>query len=236
MDRASTRMVGAAALVLLAAVVGPAAQAAKLSKAELFVEINVTDGDAGVQVFLDGEGWRRMKIIDPDGVKIVDTRNRGSVKIQGITEFFFESAEPSFDVQTLEELMALFPEGVYRFEGTTTEGEVLTGKTRLTHNFPEGPMLIAPIGGDPVDPDNAVFMWAPVADPPGSEIVSYEVIVECEEPFPTKTTAIVDAATTSFTAPPEFFAQDDLDECKWEVLAKEESGNQTLNEAEFSVD
>lgn len=227
---------GLAVIVLGAGLFPPAAWADKLDEAEFFIEINATDGDAGVQVFLDGEGWKRMKIFDPDGVKIVDTKNRGSVKIQGITEFFFESAEPSFDVQSLEELMALFPEGRYRFEGTTTEGETLTGKTRLTHNFPEGPMLIAPIGGDPVDPENAVFMWAPVADPPGSEIVSYEVIIECDEPFLTKTTAIMDAETTSFTAPPEFFAQDGLDECKWEVLAKEESGNQTIHEEEFSVD
>lgn len=223
-----------ATLLIIAAT--PAAQSARLDEAEFFIEINATDGDAGVQVFLDGEGWKRMKIFDPDGNKIVDTKNRGSVKMQGITEYFFESAEPSFDVQSLEELMALFPEGKYRFEGKTTDGETLTGKTRLTHDFPEGPMLIFPIGGQEVDPENAVFMWAPVADPPGTEIETYEVIVECDEPFFTKTTAILGADATSFTVPPEFLNQDDLDECKWEVLAKEESGNQTIHEAEFSVD
>lgn len=226
-------------LVAIALAVGataPEAWAKKLDEAEFFIEINSTDGDAGIQVFLDGEGWKRMKIFDPDGNKLVDTKNKGSVKIQGITEYFFESAEPSFDVQTLEELMALFPEGKYRFEGTTTEGENLTGKTRLTHDFPEGPMLIFPTGGQAVDPDNAVFMWAPVADPPGTEIVSYEVVVECDEPEFTKVTGLVSADVSSFSVPAEFLNQNDLEDCKWEVLAKEDSGNQTISEEEFEID
>lgn len=221
---------------LVAAFATPEAAAKKLDEAEFFIEINSTDGDAGIQVFLDGEGWKRMKIFDPDGNKLVDTKNKGSVKIQGITEYFFESAEPSFDVQSLEELMALFPEGKYRFEGTTTEGETLTGKTKLTHDFPEGPMLTFPVGGQAVDPDNAVFTWEPVADPPGTEIVSYEVVVECDEPELTLTTALVNADTTSFSVSPEFLNQEDLDDCKWEVLAKEDSGNQTISEEPFSID
>ncbi len=225
-----------AVFALVSSVAAPQAWAKKLDEAEFFIEINATDGDAGVQVFLDGVGWRKMKIFDPDGNKIVDVRNKNAVRMQGITEFFFESAEPSFDVQTLEELMALFPEGRYTFEGVTTDGEPLTGKTRLTHDFPEAPMLIFPINGEAVDPDNVVFMWAPVADPPGSEIVSYEVIIECDEPELTKTSAIVNADTFTFTAPPEFLNQEDAGECKWEVLAKEESGNQTISEAEFDVD
>jgi hypothetical protein len=229
-------LTGIAVVALIASMVAPAAWAKKLDEAEFFIEINSTDGDAGIQVFLDGVGWKKMKIFDPDGNKIVDVRNKDSVRMQGITEFFFESAEPSFDVQTLEELMALFPEGRYTFAGVTADGEPLTGKTKLTHDFPEGPMLIVPVDGEDVDPDDALFMWAPVADPPGSEIVSYEVVIECDEPEFTKTTLLVGPDVTSVTAPPEFLDQEDLDECKWEVLAKEDSGNQTISEAEFGID
>lgn len=236
MTKRSKWITGLAIVTLVTASAVPQAWAKKLDEAEFFIEINATDGDAGIQVFLDGVGWKKMKIFDPDGNKIVDVRNKNSVRIQGITEFFFESAEPSFDVQTLEELMALFPEGKYRFEGVTTDGEPLTGKTRLTHDFPEGPMLITPVDGESIDPDNAVFMWEPVADPPGSEIVGYEVVVECEEPEFTKTTSRVGADVTSITVPPEVLGQKDADECKWEVLAIEESGNQTISEAEFEID
>ena len=112
----------------------------------------------------------------------------------------------------------------------------MTGKTKLPHDFPEGPMLIMPVGGEAVDPDNAVFMWAPVADPPGSEIVSYEVVIECEEPEFTKATFLVGPDVTSVTLAPEFLNQEDADDCNWEVLAKEQSGNQTISESEFGID
>jgi hypothetical protein len=34
--------------------------------AEVFFEFNTTDNDLGLQVFLDAEGWRQVKISDPD--------------------------------------------------------------------------------------------------------------------------------------------------------------------------
>ena len=188
---------------------------------------------------LDGVGWNELEMTDPLGNVILEVDAAdgpgGSVGVQGLTEFFFESAEPSFEEQTLEELLALFPRGIYRFRGTTTEGRPLKGRARLTHALPAGPVLLFPVDGEEVDPDDAVFTWLPVADPPGSEIVGYEVVVECEEPEFTKTTARVGADVTSITVPPEVLGQEDADECKWEVLAIEESGNQTIAEAEFEI-
>ena len=114
---------------LVVAAAPPAALAKKLADAEIFFEINDTDGDAGIQVFLDGEGWDVMELRGPNGLEFSIAAQKG-IGMQGITEFFFESAEPSFDVQTLEELLALFPEGEYKFKGFTTEGRRLKGRTR----------------------------------------------------------------------------------------------------------
>jgi hypothetical protein len=94
-------------------------------------------------------------------------------------------------------------------------------------------MLVFPNDED-VDPEDAVFVWALVADPPGSEIVGYHVVVECEEPDLREFTADVPPTVDSITVPPEFLQ--DGEECKWEVLAIEESGNQTISEAEFGID
>jgi hypothetical protein len=44
------------------------------------------------------------EVFDPNGQQILDFSANGSVEQQGITELFFESAEPSFEEQTLEEL------------------------------------------------------------------------------------------------------------------------------------
>ena len=220
-----------AAVGLLLGIGSAPADAKKLDDAEIFFEINDTDGDAGIQVFIDGEGWDLMEMRGPNGLEFSVLAQRG-IGMQGITEFFFESAEPSFDVQTLDELLALFPEGTYRFKGTTTEGRRLKGRAELTHDLPAAPVFIFPNEGDEVDPDDAVFMWEEVADPPGSEIDAYEVVVECEEPG-SEMAVEVPADVTQITVPPEVL--EGQDECKWEVLVVEESGNRTITESSFDI-
>ncbi len=170
MQRARVRLTATAAVVLLSGLASTQVQAKTIQLAEtaIRIEINDTDGDAGIQIFLDGEGWDSMTVTDPDGNTILDISAVGSVGIQGITELFFESAEPSFEEQPLEELLELFPEGIYRFAGTTTEGDALKGKARLTHALPDGPVLVSPGEDDEVDPDNTVIEWEPVADPQGA--------------------------------------------------------------------
>ncbi len=226
----------ALAAILLTGMAVPGAWAKKLSDSFIRIEINDTDGDAGIHIFLDGEGWDSMQCFAPDGSLLFSVLAEGSVGLQGITEFFFESAEPSFDEQPLEELLALFPEGTYRFRGTTTEGARLNGKATLTHALPDGPQQIFPVDGQEVDPDDAVFEWDAVADPEGSEIVGYEIVVGCEGDDFVDFLARVGPEVTSVTVPPEVLNQEGAEECKWEVLAIEESGNQTLSETEFEIE
>ena len=225
----------AAVVALVAGVATPEAWAVKLSDAFIRIEINSTDGDAGIHIGLDGEGWDAMQATAPDGSVLFNVLAEGSVGFQGITEFFFESAEPSFEEQPLEELLELFPTGRYRFRGTTTEGSVLRGKARLNHRLPDGPVLVFPIDGEAVDPDDAVFEWEPVADPPGGEIVGYEIIAGCEDAEFVDYTAQVGSDVTSVTVSPEILNQGG-EECKWEVLAIEAGGNQTISESEFEID
>ncbi len=220
-----------AALVI--SVATPSAWAAKLDEADIHIEINDTDGDAGIQIFLDAEGWSEMVVRDPDRNVILHIQGAGSVGFQGITELFLESAEPSFDEQPLGDFLALFPAGIYRFRGRTTDGRRLRGRAELTHILPAAPILIFPVGGEEVDPKNAVFMWFLVPDPAGGEIVGYHVVVECEEPELTILEVDVGPEVSSITVPPEFLVGE---ECKWEVLATEESGNQTISEAEFEIE
>ena len=225
------------AAVAVALLVGASPQvwAKQLDEAEIYIEINDTDGDAGIQMMLDGEDWKRMRAWDPFEVKILDVKARGAVGIQGMTELFFESAEPSFDEQPLAAFLALFPEGIYRFKGVTTDGTTLRGEAELTHDLPAAPDLVSPADGqDDVDPDNTVIEWMTVADPPGSSIVGYQVIVEREEPSLLVFSADVGPGVTSVTVPPEFMESGT--EYKYEVLAIEESGNQTISEAEFDTE
>lgn len=233
--RSSKFWLVAAVVALVVGVGVPQAWAVRFSDARIIIEINATDGDAGIQMFVDGEDWERLRVFDPDGRRVLDIKAKESLGVQGLTELFFESAEPSFDEQPLDEFLGLFPEGYYRFRGKTTEGRPLYGKAMLTHDLPGAPVLVAPIDGDDsVDPDNTVVVWQPVADPPGSSIIGYEVIVLREDPSVLVFSADVGPETHSVTVPPEFMLPET--EYKYEVLAIEESGNQTLSEAEFETE
>jgi hypothetical protein len=237
MQKARFWLVAAAAVVLVFGLASTEVRAKTIQLADsaIRIEINDTDGDAGIQIFLDGEGWDSMVVTDPDGNEILDISAVGSVGIQGITELFFESAEPSFEEQPLEELLELFPEGLYKFDGTTTEGDTLKGKARLTHALPDGPVLVLPEeDDDAVDPENTVIEWEPVADPAGSMIVGYQVIVAQESGIFREFIAEVGPETTSVTVPAEFMAPGA--EYKFEVLAIEASGNQTISEREFETE
>ncbi len=235
MRHAKIWFTAAAAVALVAGMAAPQAWAVQLDEAAIFIEINDTDGDAGIQIFLDAEGWEQMQVLDPDGNIVLDVQAGGSVGIQGITELFLESAEPSFEEQPLAEFLALFPEGEYRFRGRTTDGVPLRGRAELTHALPGAPVLVLPIAGDDeVDPEDTVVEWLPVADPPGSSIVGYQVIVEREEPSLRIFSADVGPDTTEVTVPPEFMEPGT--EYKYEVLAIEESGNKTISEAEFETE
>jgi hypothetical protein len=204
----------------------------RLAQATMIVEVNATDGDAGLQVFLDGEPWRSMKIASPDGQTILAVNAEGRLRNFGLTELFSESSEPPFDVFPLEEFKALFPEGKYAFAGTSVEGERLVGKATLTHDIPDGPEIISPADGAALGRDNVVARWNPVTTPAGIDVVGYRAIVTREDPLRVFSVDLP-ASATSVTVPSEFFESGT--EYKLEVQAIEASGNQTLTEITFLV-
>jgi len=220
------------ALVTLVAT-APTLWAIPFSKTKIIIEVNATDGDAGIQIFVDAAGWTRLEVFDPNGQKILDVSGSGSVGMQGVTELFFESAEPSFEELPLDELLARFPEGQYTFVGMTVDGQALTGKATLTHNIPDGPVIVSPQEDAAVDPNNAVISWNSVTTPAGIKIVGYQVIVAREKPTLRVFSVDVSSTTTSVTVPPEFMEPKTA--YKYEVLAIEAGGNQTISERQFKT-
>lgn len=217
----------------------PAPTVVEVGDARLKFEVNSTDQDGGVQVFLDADPWKWMMIFDPNGRLIFRATARGSIGKQGGTELFLESGEPEFSEQSLEELLALFPEGDYRFIGRGNDREILVGTAVLTHNIPDGPVLVSPLEDDaPVDPSNTVVTWEPVGDANGSPIIAYQVlVVQPDTGLPALPKVSLDVmmppTATSLAVPPGFLLPDT--EYEWEVLAIEAGGNQTLSSAFFTT-
>ena len=214
------------ALILTAA--APEGWAAQIpfSKAKIIFEFNSTAKDLGIQVTLDGDPWNEIWIKDPKGRTILEVEGSGSLKNFGLTELFAESNEPNFADMSKAEILARFPAGVYRFYGNTVEGDRLVGTATLTHNLPDGPVILSPLGGV-VDPANTVVSWNAVTTPPGINIVGYQVIVERADALRTFDIKLPGTAT-SVTVPPEFFEPGT--QYKFEVLAIEAGGNQTITE------
>jgi hypothetical protein len=187
----------------------------------------------GGRSFLEGrfhecEDWRRLKIVNPDERTIFNVEGRGPYKELGMTELFFEGAEPSLADVPLAELLDLFPEGDYEFDGRTVDGADLDGTATFSHAIPAGPVVTATLG-----PSNSLVIgWTPVTSPPPGfpnepiTIAGYQVIVGSFQ-------ATVPSTTTSLTVSPEFVASLPAGTNPFEVLAIEASGNQTLTEGSF---
>lgn len=209
----------------------------RIPDARLKFEINATDHDGGVQVFLDADQWKRMSIFDPDGRRIFTTLTDGVMAEQGGTELFLESAEPTFEDLPLRQLLARWPAGRYEFRGVGLDGESLKGSAILTHDLPDGPVLVSPIAGDGrQDPGHTVLRWRRVPPPNGSPIIGYQVIVV--EPdtgirsLPNVTLDVMMPPTARRLRVPAGFLKPGTD-YEWEVLAIERGGNQTLSSSTF---
>jgi hypothetical protein len=186
---------------------------------EIFFEWNSTDDDLGVQVFLDGEDWNRVRIFNPMSKRIVDIQTKKEFGDLGITELRFESAEPS-----PAEVLALFSPGEYQFRGVTVDGEPLVGEGELSDHL-AAPPVFTPGDGDVVDADDLTIEWS--FDP---EVESYEVIVVNEDSGMELFAEVPGDVTTLKI--PENFTEDGA-EYKAEVLAILENGNKTITEHVF---
>lgn len=216
-----------------------------LKDAKLNIEHNATDSDTGFQGFIDSEGWQRLDVKGPDGA-VLSFEGRGKLAKLGLTELFFESVEPANADLPIEEMLAKLPEGDYTIEGKAMENGESAGKTSgtawLTHNIPAGPALLSPAEGAIIPATGLIASWGAVNQTiTGSPvtIIAYQLIIEKDEPpHPHMIGKIglsiyVPASVTSMAIPDGFLEPGTA--YKWEVLAIEESGNQTLSSGAFQT-
>jgi hypothetical protein len=215
--------------VLIAHGVGTAAWADEFDEARIYIEYNESDNDLGFHVFLDGEDWTQLQILDPNGKTIIDLKGKGGYKELGLTELFFEGAEPNLAEFPLDELLAFFPEGEYTFIGKTVDKELLMSTGTLTYDVPAGPSVSTSPAecGDTID-INWTTVTGPAAILPEGEIdiEGYQVIVGSFQ------VTLPDTAT-SVTVPEQYYQSLEPGTHGFEVLAIDASGNQTITSGTF---
>jgi hypothetical protein len=221
------------------------AAALPLKDAKLNIEHNATDRDTGFQGFVDSDGWRGLDVRGPRG-QVLRFEARGALARLGLTELFFESVEPENADVPVDEMLARLPEGNYTIAGPASENGKSPGRTSgtawLTHEIPAGPRLVSPAEGATIPVRDVVARWTPVSKAITGEavrIIAYQLIIENDvEPhrhmigklglsmyLPRSVTGI--AVPNGFLQPRTAY--------KWEVLAIERSGNQTLSSGSFQT-
>jgi hypothetical protein len=211
---------------------GAAAQPVPFGDSRLKIEYNSTDGDAGLQFFIDAPAWKEVEIFDPRGRSVASFEAGSRIRKYGLTELFSESSEPPFTEFPFSEFKKLFPEGRYAFRGVTIEGERLSGSFVLSHRVPDGPVIEFPAEDDVVPAGALRVRWQPVSTPAGVVIAGYQVLVVSADVPKRVFSADLPASVNSIDVPAEFLAPG---EYHVEVLAVEVSGNQTLTDHGFTV-
>lgn len=229
----------------------PVPGAKKIAAAKLFIEHNATDEDTGVHGAFDDHGWSELCVYDPNGRQVLAVKPQGQLGELTVAGIFFESREPPNSEFSIDDLMAAFPEGKYEVRGMSFDGTSLTGFATFTHDIPAAPVITSPIlvkdanraAHAVVSSDGLVVRWEPVTrtlfDDPVT-ITGYEVIITKnvkDDPngFSRPTFDVhVSPAQTSLTVPVEFLEPHTVYEL--EVLALEESGNQTITAGFFKTE
>jgi hypothetical protein len=217
-------------------------------EANIFLELNHTDGDLGLHALIDGDPWKVLELESPDGGEKLRVTTNGSMRNHGLTELFFESAEPPFDELSPSAFLRRFPAGTWEISGVTIDGEELESTDLLRHVLAAPPENVAVSGVPAAENCDAVplpsvsepvvISWDPVT---GShpeigrtgkiKVVRYELIVEREG---AKFSVELPPEVTEFELPEDFTGL--ADEFKFEIIVREASGNQTAIESCFEIE
>lgn len=225
----------------------PVAPPAPFPEAELFVELNNTDGDLGIHGSIDGGPYSELEIDDPKDRTILRVTGRGRLARQGLTQLFFESAEPNFEELTPEQYFQRFPEGAYEIEAEKLDGGHLASTVTLSHVLAAAVSNILVSGVPAAESCDAPYLplvsnpviidWDPVTTSHPTignfgdvEIAKYQFFVEREG---VKIAVDLPPTVTRFRVPAQIIALGD--EFKFEIIARTTTGNNTAIESCFLV-
>jgi len=216
------------------------------AEAEIFFELNDTDGDLGIHASIDGGPYTELEIENPRGRTIFEVEGKGALRRQGLTQLFLESAEPTFDELAPEKFFRRFPEGVYEIEvergrrETSVEVELSHVLAAPAPNVTVNGLAAAencdadlPIVEEPV-----LIDWDPVTEshpelgrPGPVEIVRYQFFTEQDD---VKFAVDLPPEVTEFVVPLEITAPGG--EFKFEIIARTQDLNNTAVESCFVIE
>lgn len=196
----------------------------RFERVSVSLEQNIQDEDIEVkfEAVAPSVGLTALKVTAPDGRTVIDFATPASKS--GIQHLTLESPEPKNDGS----LQADFPEGAYRFSGTTANGANLRGEARLSHQLPKPVTLVWP----KKDASNGAGTRLQVRWSPVQKAAGYVVVVEDERSGREMSTALP-ASVTAFTIPEGFLAPGT--EYKLAIGTVARDGNRSFMETSFTT-
>ena len=218
----------------------------RFAEAELFVELNHTDGDLGLHASIDGQTWTNLAIEGPGDHRLLNLLSLGRLRAQGLTQLAFESAEPTFEELDPAAFFRRFPEGSYEIEGTTPDGQEIESTAVLSHVL-AAPVSNVTVSGVPAAENcdavlpvvrapvlirwDAVTSSHPELGKPGRvRIRAYQLFVEREG---VKLSLDLPPTVTEFEVPTGI--TDLGTEFKFEIIARTTANNNTAIESCFRL-
>jgi hypothetical protein len=218
----------------------------RFAEAELFLELNHTDGDLGLHASIDGQTWTSLAIEGPGDRRLLNLLSLGRLRAQGLTQLAFESAEPTFEELDPAAFFRRFPEGRYEIEGTTSDGQEIESTAVLSHVLAAPPSNVTVSGVAsaenceavlPVVSAPVVIRWDPVTSshpevgrPGAVRIRRYQLFVEREG---VKLSLDLPPTVTEFEVPTGI--TDLGKEFKFEIIARTTTNNNTAIESCFTL-
>jgi hypothetical protein len=221
--------------------------------ANIHFETNASACDMGIQIIFDTDGITEGSVKNPDGRTIYEFESTGGMNaIGGQTEGFLEGVEPQITELlsalgcepsteepeiSIKELFKAFPAGNYILRGSSATAR-FRDKAKLTHFIPAGAEITAPADGAVVSDDAPLLIeWEAVTDPilpnlgPVNIVGYHVVVVETGAEALPQLDVDVPSSETSVTVPAQYLNPSTV--YQFEILATEESGNQTISEGFF---
>jgi hypothetical protein len=214
--------------------------------ADVFIELNDSDGDLGLHASTNSdEPWTLMKIIGPTGL-LMEFTTRPELTNQGMSQVDFESAEPSFDELSPTRFFRRFPEGRHAIVAHATNGGRIKSYANLSHVLaaPPGNVMVNGVRGavncdsalptvlSPVTVDwDAVTQSHPRLGKRGDiRIRRYQFFVETDS---SRFGIDLPPSVTRFDIPPVMLGAPGT--YKYEIIAQTTTGNNTAHESCFNL-
>ena len=223
-------------------------ETAEIADAKLYIEFNATDEDLGIHGYLGDDGWSELCVYNPADELMLAIKPQAQLKGVTMASVFFEGREPSLDEFGFEDLQS-FPEGEYEVRALSYDGTVKVGAATFSQAVPVPPALIYPAMAEEenaegviVPTEDLVVEWADVTETVAGvpvTIIGYEVIitkVKHDDPHGFSQPIYdvhVSPDHNSLSVPAEFLEAGTLYEL--EILALEETGNQTITVSFFTT-